>query len=150
MVCYRPGYPVPQRGSIVNCASVNSIISGPTSGGYTTSKHAVVGITKAVSLCTRRYWSKYELHAETLFLQASLEARAKHIRVNSLSPGFIYTDMVSQGFQQNKDPRVKQAWAQFESRQGRKAFSREIGDATVLLSSVKMSLVNAHNLVCDK
>jgi NAD(P)-dependent dehydrogenase (short-subunit alcohol dehydrogenase family) len=36
------------RGSIVNCASVNSIQSVVGSVAYTASKHAVVGITKAV------------------------------------------------------------------------------------------------------
>jgi NAD(P)-dependent dehydrogenase (short-subunit alcohol dehydrogenase family) len=40
---------VPQRGSIVNCASVNSVQSMAGTGIYTASKHAVAGITKAVS-----------------------------------------------------------------------------------------------------
>jgi NAD(P)-dependent dehydrogenase (short-subunit alcohol dehydrogenase family) len=40
----------PQRGSIVNCASVNSIQAGAGVTGYTASKHAVMGLTKAVSL----------------------------------------------------------------------------------------------------
>lgn len=38
-----------QRGAIVNCASVNSVLSGAATLSYTASKHAVVGITKAVS-----------------------------------------------------------------------------------------------------
>jgi NAD(P)-dependent dehydrogenase (short-subunit alcohol dehydrogenase family) len=40
---------VPQRGSIVNCASVNSIQAMAGTGIYTASKHGVAGITKAVS-----------------------------------------------------------------------------------------------------
>jgi NAD(P)-dependent dehydrogenase (short-subunit alcohol dehydrogenase family) len=40
---------VPQQGSIVNCASVNSIQAAAGSGAYTASKHGVVGITKTVS-----------------------------------------------------------------------------------------------------
>ena len=39
---------VPQQGSIVNCASVNSMMSLPGTSGYTAAKHSVVGITKAV------------------------------------------------------------------------------------------------------
>jgi len=41
------GRPI-QRGSIVNCASVNSIQAAQTVGPYTASKHAVMGITKVV------------------------------------------------------------------------------------------------------
>ena len=37
-------------GSIVNCASVNSLQSLAGAGPYTASKHAVNGITKAVRL----------------------------------------------------------------------------------------------------
>lgn len=43
---------VAQRGSIVNCASVNSIQAGAGTGGYSASKHAVMGITKAVYFTT--------------------------------------------------------------------------------------------------
>jgi NAD(P)-dependent dehydrogenase (short-subunit alcohol dehydrogenase family) len=125
----------------VNCASVNSILSGSVTGPYTASKHAVVGLTKAVGKCILFYGD------HTKSLQGALEARGKQIRVNSLSPGFIWTDMVAQGTLH--DPEVMQLWNQFESRQGRKAFPNEIGSATVLLASVKMGLVNAHNLVCD-
>ena len=59
---------VAQRGSIVNCASVNSIMSGAGTSGYTASKHAVLGMTKA----------------------GALEARKQDVRINCVSPvGFI-------------------------------------------------------------
>ena len=61
----------PQQGSIVNCASVNSIMAGPATSGYSAAKHAVNGITKA----------------------AALEARKHNIRVNSVSPGFLPTKL---------------------------------------------------------
>lgn len=118
---------VPQRGAIVNCASVNSILSGVTTAAYTASKHAVVGLTKT----------------------AALEARSQHIRVNSLSPGFIWTDMIEKNMHSDNSAAMRQAWESWESRQGRKAFPAEIANATVLLCSHMMSLVNAHNLVCD-
>lgn len=38
----------PQRGAIVNFASVNSILGGHGTSAYTASKHAVVGLTKSV------------------------------------------------------------------------------------------------------
>ncbi len=47
----------PQQGAIVNCASINSMFSMPRMVAYTASKHAVNGITKAVSGVT--YRSRY-------------------------------------------------------------------------------------------
>lgn len=42
-------------GSIVNCASVNSVQAGAGTSGYTTAKHGVPGITKTVSNETPLY-----------------------------------------------------------------------------------------------
>jgi len=116
---------VPQKGSIVNCASVNSIQSMAGTGIYTASKHAVAGITKA----------------------AALEARQHGIRVNSLSPGFILTKIAEPIVK--SDPKVFEVWKTFEARQGRQGKPEEIGDAVALLSSTQMSLVNGHNLIVD-
>lgn len=113
---------VPQRGSIVNCASVNSIQAGGGTTGYTAAKHGVVGITKA----------------------AALEGRDNHIRVNAVSPGFLQTNLFdSMGGLEND------VWKVFEARQGRVANNAEVGDVVVLLSTPRMSLVNGHNLVID-
>jgi len=116
---------VPQKGSIVNCASVNSVQSMAGTGIYTASKHAVAGITKA----------------------AALEARQHGIRVNSLSPGFILTKIAEPIVK--SDPQVFEVWKTFEARQGRQGKPEEIGDAVALLSSAQMSLVNGHNLIVD-
>jgi len=117
---------VPQSGSIVNCASVNSIQAHVGSSAYTASKHAVVGITKV----------------------ASLEARPYNIRVNAISPGFLYTKMIDAGLKVHGEQGTTM-WEKLEARQGRKATFDEIGDAVVLLSTPRMSLVNGHNLVID-
>ena len=116
---------VPQQGSIVNCASVNSIQAGAGSGPYTASKHGVVGITKA----------------------AALEARSSNIRVNAVSPGFLLTELLSDPLKEGA--LTPEVWKVFEDRQGRKAQFSEIGDVVVLLSTPRMSLVNGHNLVID-
>jgi len=123
------GRPI-QRGSIVNCASVNSIMAAQTVGPYTASKHAVMGITKV----------------------AALEARGHGIRVNAVSPGFLFTKMVSGGqdvLSGTDKAEALRVWEACLARQGRQASFDEIGDAVVLLSTPKMSLVNGHNLVCD-
>jgi NAD(P)-dependent dehydrogenase (short-subunit alcohol dehydrogenase family) len=115
---------VAQRGSIVNCASVNSLQTIPNSAAYTASKHAVAGITKT----------------------AALEGRAHGIRVNAVSPGFLGTSLV----QPIRDTEAgSKLWEACEKRQGRKAVFEEVGDAVVVLSLPRMSLVNGHNLFID-
>jgi 3alpha(or 20beta)-hydroxysteroid dehydrogenase len=60
-------------GSIVNISSINGLVGGAI--GYTDSKFAVRGMTKA----------------------AALECAAYRIRVNSVHPGVIETPMIMQG-----------------------------------------------------
>jgi len=118
---------VPQLGSIVNCASVNSLQSMQGTVAYTASKHAVHGITKA----------------------AALEARKHNIRVNAVSPGFLLTDMVKKPVIEEGGVLGKKLWQQFEERQGRSAVFEEVGDVVVLMSTPRMSLVNGQNLFID-
>ena len=117
---------VPQLGSIVNCASVNSLQSMQGVVAYTASKHAVHGMTKA----------------------AALEARQHSIRVNAVSPGFLRTKLLSPMMATKAG---EELWAKCEARQGREATGfEEVGDVVVLLSTPRMSLVNGHNLFIDK
>lgn len=122
---------VEQRGSIVNCASVNSIQGGAGTTGYTASKHAVLGLTKA----------------------AALEARSQGVRVNCVSPGFLLTKLLEPAMKvaegQTSAALAGDAWEGYERRQGRKASFEEVGDVVALLCSPRMSLVVGHNLVID-
>jgi NAD(P)-dependent dehydrogenase (short-subunit alcohol dehydrogenase family) len=117
---------VDQKGSIVNCASVNSLMSIAGSSAYTASKHAVMGITKA----------------------AALEGRQHNIRVNAVSPGFLLTKLLDHVVKDTTGLGAK-AWESFEQRQGRRAQFEEIGDVVVLMSLPRMSLVNGANLFVD-
>ncbi|KIX05631.1 uncharacterized protein Z518_03603 [Rhinocladiella mackenziei CBS 650.93] len=115
----------PQRGAIVNFASVNSMLGGHNISAYVTSKHAIVGMTKA----------------------AAIEYRDKQIRINCLSPGYIWSAFAEQAIK--AAPENQKRWEELQRRQGRVGHTQEIGDATVMLCSPRLSLVNAHNLVCD-
>ncbi|KAF2463058.1 NAD(P)-binding protein [Lindgomyces ingoldianus] len=116
-----------QRGSIVNCASVNSLQSMPGTSAYTASKHACHGITKA----------------------AALEGRSCNIRVNAVSPGFLLTKMIESSVLGGDMKLGQEMWSTFEARQGRKAQFEEVGDVVVLMSLPRMSLVNGQNLFID-
>lgn len=59
-------------GSIINCASITGLRGGQRSGAYYTSKHAVVGMTKAIAM----------------------EFAARNVRVNAVCPGLVMTDML--------------------------------------------------------
>jgi len=118
--------PVSLAGSIVNCASVNSIQAHRGSVAYTASKHAVVGVTKV----------------------AALEARKYGIRVNAISPGFLYTPMIAAALGPAGEAGAAQ-WKTYQDRQGRQATFDEIGEAVALLSAPNMSLINGHNFVAD-
>ncbi len=76
-------------GSIVNNASVAGSIGMPGVGIYVASKHAVLGLTKS----------------------AALEAAAKGVRVNAVSPGAIITDMFTRFT--GAPPRPARSWNRY-------------------------------------
>jgi NAD(P)-dependent dehydrogenase (short-subunit alcohol dehydrogenase family) len=59
-------------GSIINMGSILSSIAWPNAAAYTTSKHAVLGMTRS----------------------AALDYAAARVRVNAVGPGFVSTDLV--------------------------------------------------------
>ena len=108
-------------GSIVNCASLFSIIGCASDSAYVASKHAVIGLTKS----------------------AALEYSTSGIRINAISPGFTNTSMTSNYSNDKKEV--------IENKHATKRFAttKEIANGVIWLCSQQSSFVCGHNLVID-
>lgn len=111
------------HGAIVNVASTAGIIGWASHSAYVTSKHAVAGLTKT----------------------AGLEYAARGIRINSVCPAFIYTDMTAALFQ---EPGVHDAAVALHP-VGRLGQPEEVAEAVIWLLSSRSSFAIGSNLVLD-
>lgn len=110
-------------GAIVNMASVAGLMGSPGAATYCSSKHGVIGLTKA----------------------ASLETAASGIRINAICPAVIETAMAERAFaepQFNKFVLSLHALGRF----GRPA---EVADAVLWMCSERSSFMTGHALVLD-
>jgi A-factor type gamma-butyrolactone 1'-reductase (1S-forming) len=129
MLCMK--YEIPQllargKGSIVNMSSVMGLISQrePILQGYTASKHAIIGLTKA----------------------AALQYAKSNIRVNALCPGVTRSPMVEAAMAMSEA--IREALANYAPLRG-VAEPAEIAEAAIWLCSDKSSFVTGHALVAD-
>lgn len=113
-----------EGGSIVNIASVAGLIGFPNNAPYCASKHAVIGLTKAVAL----------------------EVASKRIRVNAVCPSYINTPMVSAMLEDQ--PRLSDNVHQ-ASPMRRLGTPEEVAEAILWLASPKASFVNGIALAAD-
>jgi len=110
---------------IVNVASVNSFRARPRQIAYTSTKHALIGMTKA----------------------AAIEYAEVGVRINAICPGSIDTPMLRSAMQRRgRDPEVA---AKTRSAVGRFGRADEVADAAVWLCSENSSYVVGHALVVD-
>lgn len=109
-------------GAIVNTASVVGRVAMPNISAYVTSKHAVVGLTKA----------------------AALENAAAGVRVNCVSPGYVVTNMTRSFF-------TPDTLAGFVAMHpiGRGAEPEEIADAVLYLLSDRAAFITGADLATD-
>jgi NAD(P)-dependent dehydrogenase (short-subunit alcohol dehydrogenase family) len=108
-------------GSIVNIASVMGTVATAGAAPYVAAKHGVIGLTKA----------------------AALDYAASGIRVNTVSPGFVDTPLLSDSSRAAQD-RIAARHAL-----GRLATSEEIAGAIAFLLSKEASFVTGSDYLVD-
>ena len=114
------------KGSIVNMSSIMGVISQrePIMHGYTASKHATIGLTKA----------------------AALQYAKSNIRVNALCPGVTRSAMVDAAMAMSDA--IREALSNYAPLRG-VAEPAEIAECAIWLCSDKSSFVTGHALVAD-
>src|ERR1700677_4127372 len=110
-------------GSIVNMASVGSMLATPGASVYVASKHAVIGLTKS----------------------AAIEYGPQGIRVNAVSPGSIRTEMLREVF--GGDDALDRMEAIHPIR--RIGIPDDVADAVAWLFSDQSSYYTGQSLVLD-
>jgi NAD(P)-dependent dehydrogenase (short-subunit alcohol dehydrogenase family) len=113
-------------GTIVNTSSTTGLVSQaqPPIPGYTSSKHAIIGLTKT----------------------AALQYARQNIRVNAVCPGVTRTAMVEKVMEASEA--VRQQLMDFAP-MGRMAEPEDIAEAVIWLCSRKSAFVTGHSLVVD-
>lgn len=122
-------YELPQMiergGAIVNISSILGKVATPMTPAYTTSKHGLVGLTKA----------------------AALDYADKNIRVNAVCPGYIDTPMLERAGI-STDSKRKEATIALHPI-GRLGTAQEIANAIFWLASEEASFITGHTLMVD-
>ena len=115
------------RGSVINLASIGGVLGVRDRLAYTTSKHAVVGLTKALALD----------HSHT------------GVRFNSICPGRVETPFVKSRIAEYPDP--EKAYQDMASTQlnGRMARPEEVAAAALYLAADESAMVTGSNLLID-
>ncbi|GAB4222884.1 MAG: glucose 1-dehydrogenase [Acidobacteriota bacterium] len=124
LLCRRllPEMAARRRGRVINIASVQGLRGAARSSTYVATKHALVGLTRALAL----------------------EWGGHGITVNAICPGYVDTPM---GLRPDVDPGAAQALARIPS--GRQARPDEVAAAVAFLAGERAAYVNGAVLVVD-
>ncbi len=124
LLCRRllPAMAARGRGRVINIASVQGLRGAARSSTYVASKHALVGLTRALAL----------------------EWGARGVTVNAVCPGYVATAM---GLRPEVDPGAAAAQARIPA--GRQAEPGEIAGAVAFLAGDDAVYVNGAVLVVD-
>jgi 2-keto-3-deoxy-L-fuconate dehydrogenase len=115
------------KGSVINLASIGGVVAVRDRLAYTVTKHAVVGLTKALALD----------HSHT------------GVRFNAICPGRVETPFVKARVAEYPDP--AKAYRDMSSTQltGRMARPEEIAAAALYLAADESAMVTGSNLMID-
>ncbi|GMP36549.1 hypothetical protein CsSME_00008641 [Camellia sinensis var. sinensis] len=112
-----------KKGSIITIGSVSSSVGGVASHAYTSSQHAVVGLTKNVAA----------------------ELGQFGIRVNCLSPYFIATPLTMNFFRMDESD----ASSVYSNLKEVALCSEDVAEATLFLGSDESKYMSGQNLALD-
>ena len=115
------------EGSIVNVGSLASILGLPKQAAYSTTKAAVLNMTRTIAA----------------------EAGPYGVRANAVCPGFTETQMLDQYLEKQGDPEAAQEAMAEEYPLKRLGKPEEIANAILFLASDESSFVSGHGLVVD-
>ena len=118
---------MPDGGSIVNVASINSFVAWENDGAYTTSKGAALQLTRS----------------------AALDVVGRGIRVNCVCPGVIDTPLTDQFLDRSEDAEALRREYEEVAPMGRMGTAREIANCILFLASDEASFVTGAALVAD-
>jgi len=118
---------MPDGGAIVNVASINSFVAWENDGAYTTSKGAVLQLTRS----------------------AALDVVGRGIRVNCVCPGVIDTPLTDRFLDSSDDADALRREYEEVAPMGRMGTAREIANCILFLASDEASFVTGAALVAD-
>jgi NAD(P)-dependent dehydrogenase (short-subunit alcohol dehydrogenase family) len=118
---------MPDGGSIVTVGSINSFVAWENDGPYTTSKGAVLQLTRSVAV----------------------DVAPRNIRVNCVCPGVIDTPLTDQFLATVDDPAALHAEYAAIAPLGRTGQPREIANCILFLASDEASFVTGAALIAD-
>ncbi len=126
-VCRAAVPAIPEGGSIVNTASINSFVAWPNDAAYTMSKGALLQFTRALAL----------------------DLAPRGIRANCVCPGVIDTPLTDLFLEAAEDPDTLRAEYDAASPLGRMGTAREVANCILFLASDESSFVTGSALVVD-
>ncbi|XP_073157986.1 secoisolariciresinol dehydrogenase-like, partial [Henckelia pumila] len=115
-----------RRGSIISMSSASSGIGGVVSHAYSSSKHAVVGLTKNMAVEMGKYG----------------------IRVNCLSPYVMATPLTKKAFTMEEEE-LERALVEAANLKGTVLRVDDVADGALFLASDESKYVSGHNLFMD-
>ncbi len=115
------------KGNIVNMASVQAFATQRNVAAYTTSKHALIGLTRSMAL----------------------DAAREGVRVNCVAPGTVDTPMLHWAASLAKNPGTVLEEVNAMHPLGRIAQPREIAEVVAFLASERASFITGAVIVAD-